>query len=126
MTSWFREYQVDPGRLHPLMNTSGSGGYLLVGLRVHGEDVIEGTVTKENLKSVAGGWTSRNGRGRGGRNRGKKDKTDKEIKEEISVEATDTAMEVEALMGQGEEPKEEEAKESDSAASPDRKKARLE
>ncbi|KAK9711983.1 tRNA (adenine(58)-N(1))-methyltransferase non-catalytic subunit trm6 [Basidiobolus ranarum] len=32
--SWLREYQVLPGRTHPTMNTSGSGGYLLNTIRV--------------------------------------------------------------------------------------------
>lgn len=27
--SWMRKYQVLPGRTHPTMTTSGSGGYLL-------------------------------------------------------------------------------------------------
>merc|ERR1719209_458013 len=29
--SWMREYQVLPGRTHPLMQMSGGGGYLLTG-----------------------------------------------------------------------------------------------
>ncbi|ORX84626.1 Gcd10p-domain-containing protein [Basidiobolus meristosporus CBS 931.73] len=32
--SWLREYQVLPGRTHPTMNTSGSGGYLLNAIKV--------------------------------------------------------------------------------------------
>ena len=32
--SWWREYQVLPGRTHPEMMTSGTGGYVLSGVRV--------------------------------------------------------------------------------------------
>jgi len=33
--SWLRQYQILPGRTHPLMNMSGSGGYLLHSIRVY-------------------------------------------------------------------------------------------
>ncbi|KAJ7597462.1 Gcd10p family-domain-containing protein [Mycena floridula] len=32
--SWLRQYQVLPGRTHPMMNTSGSGGFLLHAIKV--------------------------------------------------------------------------------------------
>ncbi|KAG7099670.1 hypothetical protein E1B28_001495 [Marasmius oreades] len=32
---WTRQYQILPGRTHPTMNTSGSGGYLLHVIKVH-------------------------------------------------------------------------------------------
>ena len=32
--SWWREYQVLPGRTHPEMMASGTGGYVLSGIRV--------------------------------------------------------------------------------------------
>lgn len=32
--SWWREYQVLPGRTHPEMSTSGTGGYILSGIKV--------------------------------------------------------------------------------------------
>lgn len=32
--SWWREIQVLPMRTHPTMTTSGTGGYLLTGIRV--------------------------------------------------------------------------------------------
>lgn len=35
--SWLRKYQVLPGRTHPLMTSSGSGGYLLHAIRVYGD-----------------------------------------------------------------------------------------
>lgn len=31
--NWFREQQILPGRTHPVMNTSGGGGYLLSGIK---------------------------------------------------------------------------------------------
>ncbi|KAG8891982.1 tRNA (adenine(58)-N(1))-methyltransferase non-catalytic subunit trm6, partial [Tulasnella sp. 403] len=33
--AWHRQYQVLPGRTHPMMNTSGSGGYLLSVTKVY-------------------------------------------------------------------------------------------
>ncbi|KAL0581062.1 tRNA (adenine(58)-N(1))-methyltransferase non-catalytic subunit trm6 [Marasmius crinis-equi] len=33
---WLRRYQVLPGRTHPMMNTSGSGGYILHVIKVYG------------------------------------------------------------------------------------------
>ncbi|KAG6817921.1 hypothetical protein H0H87_012389 [Tephrocybe sp. NHM501043] len=33
--SWLRQYQVLPGRTHPTMMTSGSGGYLLHALKIY-------------------------------------------------------------------------------------------
>lgn len=42
--SWLRRYQVLPGRTHPLMNMSGSGGYLLHVIRVY--DDPEASYTK--------------------------------------------------------------------------------
>ncbi|KAG6813226.1 hypothetical protein H0H92_013113 [Tricholoma furcatifolium] len=33
--AWLRRYQVLPGRTHPTMNTSGSGGYLLHALKIY-------------------------------------------------------------------------------------------
>nr|XP_006819505.1 PREDICTED: tRNA (adenine(58)-N(1))-methyltransferase non-catalytic subunit TRM6-like [Saccoglossus kowalevskii] len=33
--SWLREYQVLPMRTHPLMNMSGTGGYILTGIKVN-------------------------------------------------------------------------------------------
>jgi hypothetical protein len=31
---WFREYQVLPARTHPHMSMSGSGGYMLTGIKI--------------------------------------------------------------------------------------------
>lgn len=33
--SWLRHYQVLPGRSHPFMNMSGTGGFLLSALKVY-------------------------------------------------------------------------------------------
>ncbi|KIO22383.1 hypothetical protein M407DRAFT_216590 [Tulasnella calospora MUT 4182] len=33
--AWLRQYQVLPGRTHPMMNMSGSGGYLLSAMKVY-------------------------------------------------------------------------------------------
>lgn len=38
--SWLRRYQVLPGRTHPLMNMSGSGGYLLHAIRVYATSIL--------------------------------------------------------------------------------------
>jgi tRNA (adenine-N(1)-)-methyltransferase non-catalytic subunit len=32
--AWLRRYQVLPGRTHPMMSTSGSGGFLLHAIKV--------------------------------------------------------------------------------------------
>lgn len=39
--SWLREYQVLPGRTHPTMQTSGSGGYILSGIKVLQPDHVQ-------------------------------------------------------------------------------------
>jgi tRNA (adenine-N(1)-)-methyltransferase non-catalytic subunit len=33
--SWTRTYQVLPGRTHPMMSTSGTGGFLLNAVRMY-------------------------------------------------------------------------------------------
>lgn len=33
--SWLRRYQVLPGRTHPTMHTSGSGGFILHAIKVY-------------------------------------------------------------------------------------------
>ncbi|KAG5457514.1 MAG: hypothetical protein BJ554DRAFT_2445 [Olpidium bornovanus] len=40
--SFLREYQVLPGRTHPTMNTSGTGGYILSALRVIDDPSVVG------------------------------------------------------------------------------------
>lgn len=34
---WLRRYQVLPGRTHPMMAMSGSGGYILHAIKVYAE-----------------------------------------------------------------------------------------
>ncbi|KAG8907198.1 tRNA (adenine(58)-N(1))-methyltransferase non-catalytic subunit trm6 [Tulasnella sp. 417] len=36
--AWLRQYQVLPGRTHPMMNMSGSGGYLLSAMKVYDDE----------------------------------------------------------------------------------------
>uniref|UniRef100_A0A0B7AXE2 tRNA (adenine(58)-N(1))-methyltransferase non-catalytic subunit TRM6 n=1 Tax=Arion vulgaris TaxID=1028688 RepID=A0A0B7AXE2_9EUPU len=37
--TWFREYQVLPQRTHPMMNMSGTGGYLLTFITVQAKQI---------------------------------------------------------------------------------------
>jgi len=50
--SWLRKYQVLPGRTHPLMTSSGSGGYILHAIRVYG-DLEEYEETTRNQQATA-------------------------------------------------------------------------
>jgi len=43
--SWLRRYQVLPGRMHPMMNASGSGGFILHAIKVYGCSVSLGHTT---------------------------------------------------------------------------------
>lgn len=40
--NWLREYQVLPNRTHPLVNMSGTGGYLLSGVKVEAPQPLAG------------------------------------------------------------------------------------
>ncbi len=42
--SWWRECQVLPSRTHPVMSTSGSGGYLLSGTTIVPEPAAAATL----------------------------------------------------------------------------------
>ncbi|OMH78565.1 tRNA (adenine(58)-N(1))-methyltransferase non-catalytic subunit TRM6 [Zancudomyces culisetae] len=44
--SWLREYQVLPGRTHPFMTMSGSGGYILTAIRIFSSFVPSNTRAK--------------------------------------------------------------------------------
>jgi len=44
--SWLRRYQVLPGRTHPVMTTSGSGGYLLHAIRIYDNPNVSAVVLK--------------------------------------------------------------------------------
>ncbi|OMJ23992.1 tRNA (adenine(58)-N(1))-methyltransferase non-catalytic subunit TRM6 [Smittium culicis] len=46
--SWMREYQVLPGRTHPMMNMTSSGGYLLTAIRVFASNEPRQTPSKKS------------------------------------------------------------------------------
>jgi tRNA (adenine-N(1)-)-methyltransferase non-catalytic subunit len=50
--SWLRQYQVLPGRTHPMMTTSGGGGYLLHAIKVY-DDPSAGPVASHRRPKVA-------------------------------------------------------------------------
>jgi tRNA (adenine-N(1)-)-methyltransferase non-catalytic subunit len=59
--TWMREYQVLPGRTHPNMNMSQSGGFLLTGIKlcpVTGHNELDDSVIKE-IKEKMGGRRGR-------------------------------------------------------------------
>jgi tRNA (adenine-N(1)-)-methyltransferase non-catalytic subunit len=61
MDTWMREYQVLPGRTHPNMNMTQSGGFLLTGIKlcpVHGHNELDDNLLKE-LRSTVGGRRGR-------------------------------------------------------------------
>lgn len=66
--TWMREYQVLPGRTHPSMNMSQSGGYILTGIKlcpVTGHNELDDNLLKE-LKSVVGGRRGRKSKHKNG------------------------------------------------------------
>jgi hypothetical protein len=55
--TWMREYQVLPGRTHPSMNMSQSGGFILTGIKlcpVTGHNELDDKLLKE-LRDLVGG-----------------------------------------------------------------------
>jgi tRNA (adenine-N(1)-)-methyltransferase non-catalytic subunit len=55
--TWMREYQVLPGRTHPSMSMSQSGGFILTGIKlcpVHGHNELDDSLLKE-LRGLIGG-----------------------------------------------------------------------
>jgi tRNA (adenine-N(1)-)-methyltransferase non-catalytic subunit len=61
--TWMREYQVLPGRTHPNMNMSQSGGFLLTGIKlcpVTGHNDIDDSVIKEIKEKIGGRRGRRN------------------------------------------------------------------
>ncbi len=54
---WLRRYQVLPGRMHPEMNTSATGGFLLHSHRVFGED-LDATPPSGEQATAAQGETN--------------------------------------------------------------------
>ena len=55
--TWMREYQVLPGRTHPSMNMSQSGGYILTGIKlcpVTGHNELDDNLLKEIRDQIGG------------------------------------------------------------------------
>lgn len=55
--TWMREYQVLPGRTHPSMNMTQSGGFLLVGIKldpIYGCNEMDEEMAKEIRKQIGG------------------------------------------------------------------------
>lgn len=50
--SWLRRYQVLPGRTHPVMSTSGGGGYLLHAIKIYNDPSAEPVVVHRRPKVV--------------------------------------------------------------------------
>ncbi|KAI9512878.1 Gcd10p-domain-containing protein [Russula earlei] len=50
--SWLRRYQVLPGRTHPLMTTSGGGGYLLHAIKIYDDPCAEPVAVHRRSKSA--------------------------------------------------------------------------
>ncbi|OCH89722.1 Gcd10p-domain-containing protein [Obba rivulosa] len=49
---WTRQYQVLPGRTHPTMNTSGSGGFILHAIRVYDDPKASSVVAHRQKKKA--------------------------------------------------------------------------
>lgn len=50
--AWLRRYQVLPGRTHPTMVTSGSGGFILHSIRVHDDcDASAATMNRRQKRA---------------------------------------------------------------------------
>jgi len=50
--SWLRRYQVLPGRTHPMMTTSGGGGYLLHAIKIYDDPSAEPAVVHRRSKAT--------------------------------------------------------------------------
>jgi len=50
--SWLRRYQVLPGRTHPMMTTSGGGGYLLHAIKIYDDPSAEPVVVHRRSKTT--------------------------------------------------------------------------
>ncbi|KAJ3731995.1 Gcd10p family-domain-containing protein [Lentinula guzmanii] len=48
---WLRQYQVLPGRTHPTMNTSGSGGYILHAIKVYDDPTANSVIIPRSQKT---------------------------------------------------------------------------
>lgn len=64
--TWAREYQVLPGRTHPKMDMSQSGGFILTGIKLdehHGHNELDEDLLVE-IKQEIGGFRARHSKGR--------------------------------------------------------------
>nr|GAT61025.1 predicted protein [Mycena chlorophos] len=50
---WLRRYQVLPGRTHPMMNTSGTGGFILHAIKVNDDETATGMAGFRRHKGAA-------------------------------------------------------------------------
>jgi len=79
--TWMREYQVLPGRTHPSMNMTQSGGFILTGTKLcpdTGHNELDDDLLKEIRLQVGGRRgkrTKRKGGGQGSNNRKKQKET---------------------------------------------------
>lgn len=65
LNTWWREYQILPGRSHPAMNMSADGGYLLTGIKVTADDKVESSPVPVDEAAAAENGVE-NGAGEGG------------------------------------------------------------
>ena len=71
--TWMREYQVLPGRTHPSMNMSQSGGYILTGIKlcpVTGHNELDDNLLKE-IRDQMGGRRGKKAKHKNGKRKGK-------------------------------------------------------
>ncbi|KAJ7361438.1 Gcd10p family-domain-containing protein [Mycena albidolilacea] len=55
---WLRRYQVLPGRTHPTMNTSGSGGFILHAIKVYNDENANAITSHRRPKPTANNSSS--------------------------------------------------------------------
>lgn len=65
--TWAREYQVLPGRTHPKMDMSQSGGFILTGIKLDEEQGFNelDEDLRQEIREKIGGFRARNGRKKG-------------------------------------------------------------
>ncbi|KAI0778806.1 Gcd10p-domain-containing protein [Trametes elegans] len=63
--SWLRQYQVLPGRTHPMMNTSGSGGFIFHVIKIYDDPTASSVMVhrhrkkaKQNSEALSAGTSS--------------------------------------------------------------------
>lgn len=64
LSTWWREFQILPGRSHPSMNMSADGGFILTGIKVTRAPEEEGGFGEEDEEEgEEGNWGGVEGRG---------------------------------------------------------------